>query len=301
MDQVADFGKRIARHFLFDDAPAIEVRPLRNSTLHIVHMRSEVDDHGETVPPIVPQDAFILLLQRKQLDLHRYWVDGHEVPVGPFAKGATCIAHLLRNPRKYFGTPFDVLLFYIPRVALDELADQHDATRIEGLHFPDGFVDLVVGQLGESLLPAVDKVDAINTLFAGYVMLALVTHLARVYGGMQYVTHLARGGLTPFQVRRAKELLTTNLEAGLPLSAIARECGLSTSHFARAFKRTVGEPPHRWLAAYRVEQAKKLLLSSDTPLSEIALACGFGEQSYFTRAFSGAVGTSPGVWRRAHR
>lgn len=300
MVQVVTFGKQIAQHFLFDDAPAIDVQPLRHSTLHVVRMRSDVDDHGETTP-IVPEDAFMLLLQRKQLDLHRYWADGHEVAVEPFAKGGMCITHLQRNPRKYFGSPFDMLLFYIPRAALNELAQEHDATRIEALYCPDGLVDPVVGELGECLLPTFDNEDAINKLFSGYVMLALETHLAGSYGGMQYVTHMARGGLAPFQVLRAKELLTANLEGGLPLAAIARECGLSTSHFARAFKRTVGAPPHHWLAAYRVEQAKTLLLRSDMPLSEIALACGFGEQSYFTRVFSRTVGTSPGVWRRDRR
>jgi AraC family transcriptional regulator len=293
------FSKRIAEHFLLDKAPFLRVRPLRRATVHIVRMRSDEHDHGITTP-IVAEDAFMVLLQRKQLDLHRYWADGHEIPVEPFAKGAMCITHLQRNPRKYFGTPFDMLLFYISRIALNELVEEHDAVGIDALHCPDGTVDPIVGQLGESLLPTFDTPDEVATLFVSYVVLALETHLARTYGGMR-VPRVVRGGLTPPQVRRAKELLTADLEGSLSLAAIARECGLSPSHFARAFRQTVGQPPHRWLAAYRVEQAKSMLLGSDLPLINIALACGFGEQSYFTRVFTRAVGTSPGAWRRARR
>jgi AraC family transcriptional regulator len=40
-------------------------------------------------------------------------------------------------------------------------------------------------------------------------------------------------------------------------------------------------------------------LSSTLPLADIALICGFGDQSYFTRIFTRSVGASPGAWRRA--
>jgi AraC family transcriptional regulator len=70
------------------------------------------------------------------------------------------------------------------------------------------------------------------------------------------------------------------------------------SHFARAFKKTTGVAPHKCLSDLRVEEAKRVMLTTKLPLADTALICGFGDQSYFTRVFSRNVGCSPGTWRR---
>jgi AraC-like DNA-binding protein len=109
---------------------------------------------------------------------------------------------------------------------------------------------------------------------------------------------IPRGGLAPWQAHRAKALMDTNLGAKLPLSQLAEECGLSTRHFARAFRQTTGVPPHRWLLGRRVDRAKDLLRDPALSLAEVALACGFADQSHFTRMFTTVVGVTPGLWRR---
>jgi AraC-like DNA-binding protein len=106
------------------------------------------------------------------------------------------------------------------------------------------------------------------------------------------------GGLAPWQERRAKEIIDANLGGDVSLAELARECGLSTSHFARAFRRTTGTAPHQWLLRRRVEKARHLLGDRKSALSEVALACGFADQSHFTRVFAKISGTSPGAWRR---
>ena len=107
-----------------------------------------------------------------------------------------------------------------------------------------------------------------------------------------------RGGLAPWQVRRAKEILSANLDGGVPLKEVARECRLSVSHFSRAFRRTMGVAPHHWLLTHRIEVAKEKLRDSRLSLSDVALACGFADQSHLTRVFTRMVGVSPGAWRR---
>jgi AraC-like DNA-binding protein len=108
----------------------------------------------------------------------------------------------------------------------------------------------------------------------------------------------ARGGLAPWQLRRAETLMSENLSVQVSLGKVAEECGLSVRHLARAFRQSTGVPPHRWLLDRRVERAKELLPNAKLSLSDIALACGFGDQSHFTRTFTAAVRLSPGVWRR---
>jgi AraC-like DNA-binding protein len=106
--------------------------------------------------------------------------------------------------------------------------------------------------------------------------------------------------LAPWQQRRATELLCADLAENQPLERIAAECRLSASHFARAFKHTMGIPPHQWLTNARINMACDLMLRSALPLAQISSMCGFSDQSHFSRMFSRIEGISPGAWRRQH-
>jgi transcriptional regulator GlxA family with amidase domain len=88
------------------------------------------------------------------------------------------------------------------------------------------------------------------------------------------------------------------LDQSFPVSAVADACGLSVNHFSRAFRRSLGKPPHRWLLDRRIDRARELLRATAMSLADIALACGFAEQSHFTRVFTRTVGMPPGAWRR---
>jgi AraC family transcriptional regulator len=136
-------------------------------------------------------------------------------------------------------------------------------------------------------------------LFVDHVSLAVGVHVASTYGGMRPVSRPVRGGLAPWQERHAKEILCANLDGDVPLKEVARECRLSVSHFSRAFRRTMGVAPHHWLLTRRIEVAKEKLRDRGLSLSDVALACGFADQSHLTRVFTGMIGVSPGAWRRA--
>jgi AraC-like DNA-binding protein len=112
---------------------------------------------------------------------------------------------------------------------------------------------------------------------------------------------LCRGGLAPWQVSKIKQHIETNLTARLPTAELAALVRLSAKHFSRAFKVSVGCSPHAYIVLRRVAYAKKLLLGSDAPPSQVALACGFNDQSHFCRLFRRLTGISPSVWRRQHR
>src|SRR5262249_9541381 len=110
-----------------------------------------------------------------------------------------------------------------------------------------------------------------------------------------------RGGLAPWQLRRAYEFIDDNLNADPSIAEVAQQCRLSSSYFSRAFRRTSGFSPHRWLTKRRIDRAKELLCEPDLRLAEIAQGCGFVDQSHFARVFSRSEGCSPGQWRRMRR
>jgi AraC family transcriptional regulator len=105
--------------------------------------------------------------------------------------------------------------------------------------------------------------------------------------------------LAPWQARRATERFSAHLDGSVSLKEVAQECRLSVSHFSRAFRRTMGVAPHAWLLTLRIDAAKDQLRDRRMSLSDVALACGFADQSHLTRVFTRLVGISPGAWRRA--
>ena len=215
----------------------------------------------------------------------------------------TCVFYdLKRDPVALLDKPHHSLLFYLPRAALNAIADDAAAPRIGDLNYKPGVGvnDATISSLGSTILPALSHADQANRLFVDHVTLAAGIHLAsdlrRAATGSR---GRVRGGLAPWQERRAKEVLSANLDGSVPLKEVARECRLSVSHFSRAFRRTMGVAPHNWLLTRRIEVAKEKLRNTGLSLSEVALACGFADQSHLTRVFTGMVGVSPGAWRRA--
>jgi AraC-like DNA-binding protein len=107
-------------------------------------------------------------------------------------------------------------------------------------------------------------------------------------------------GLTRWQVRRARAFIAANVAASISTSDIAATCGLSRSYFTSAFRRATGQTPHQCLLRHRIEKAKQLLLG-ELNIADVALTCGFADQSHLTRTFSKHTGVSPGLWRRERR
>ena len=170
-----------------------------------------------------------------------------------------------------------------------------DALELEPGHCAE---DATARHLLLSLRPALERPAEANALFVDHVAAALCSHVAQTYGGVQRLRKLPRGGLAPWQEKRAKELLESDLSGEFPLSRLALECGLSVRHFTRAFRQSVGMPPHRYLLKRRIERARDLLRNPALSLLEVALACGFSDQSHFTRLFRASMDMSPGAWRR---
>jgi AraC-like DNA-binding protein len=214
--------------------------------------------------------------------------------------GATYLYDLKRDPRYVINKPFHSLFFYLPRSALDGLTEQSRTPRVGELacELGIGHDDAIVRHIGASLQEGLRRPDETNQLFIDHMMVALTAHVAQAYGGLRPGSEPTRGGLAPWQVKRACERLDSDLGGKLSLQQIAAEFDLSVSHFSRAFRTSTGLPPHQWLLRQRVKAAKQLMSVRGLPLSEIAISAGFANQSHFTRVFSAAVGVSPAAWRR---
>ena len=111
----------------------------------------------------------------------------------------------------------------------------------------------------------------------------------------------AKGGLPPKTLRRVQEYIDSHLNENIDLEILAALSGLSLHYFARAFKQSTGIPPYGYVLRRRLDKARELLVRTDVPLADIALATGFSDQSHLARHFRQTIGVSPGIFRRSHR
>jgi len=294
------YGAQMAAHLHLDSAPVLAVKTLGKAQLAVTRLRSETG-LSEMSDPIPTEKAFIVTLHLRSNRSVEVWVGQQRIPTGPYPKGGVGIVDLQYGARVFTPNPFDCLQFYLSRAALDEMTRDHGTPRIDTLEWPHGKFDPNLHHLAMSIMPAFENPEGTSRLFIDQVVLALLAYAAHTYGGMRTDYKMARGGLAPWQMRRATELLRERLDSEVSLSEVAAECELSVSHFARSFKQAIGQTPHRWLIDRRLDEAKKLMLTSSLGLSEIAIGCGFADQASFSRAFKRVSGTSPGDWRRTCR
>jgi AraC-like DNA-binding protein len=126
-------------------------------------------------------------------------------------------------------------------------------------------------------------------------------NLAPAQDGIPPIPTLAVGGLTPRTLSRVRDYVETHLAEPIGLEALANITGLSRCYFARAFKRSMGMPPHHYLMQRRLECAKRLLAETNMSLAQIALESGFSDQSHFSRRFRDRIGLTPRAYRRLGR
>ncbi|HSK40308.1 MAG TPA: AraC family transcriptional regulator [Arenibaculum sp.] len=162
------------------------------------------------------------------------------------------------------------------------------------------FLDRRLLHLARLLEAELTSARPIDPLYGDSLFVAMLVVLSDLYDAGRGSAP-KRGGLAPWQLRRATEYIQAHLGERVELGDLSRTVGLSQSYFCRAFRAATGIAPHQWQIEARMRRAKQLLIENGSSIAEIALDTGFADQAHFTRTFTRKVGTSPGAWRRANR
>jgi AraC family transcriptional regulator len=155
----------------------------------------------------------------------------------------------------------------------------------------------IAADLAEEMQGAAYGKDAVIAALLEQMMIHLLRNFIKVQRS-DYL-ELSRAGLVDRRVRRAVELMQTQMERELSLSEIAAAAYLSPFHFARLFKKLMGTSPHSYLAALRINRAQLLLADPNLSITEVSARVGYASSSHFTRAFRNATGLTPRAYRSA--
>jgi len=155
----------------------------------------------------------------------------------------------------------------------------------------DPTIDAVIRAAWEEMV----RPGAVTRLYADGVVQMLIAVLLRLRGE---ALRSEPGGLAPWQLNRVMEMMIAHYNSDLSIRDLADAVGLSTAHFARAFRATTGTPPHRRQIELRMERAQLLLAQPGLSLTDVAFEVGYGSQQAFARVFHAQMGISPSEFRR---
>jgi AraC family transcriptional regulator len=159
------------------------------------------------------------------------------------------------------------------------------------------FDDDGIWQTVLKLKAQIGSADAGDRLYAEALGAVLAHEIMRLDDGVPVLLPM-RGGLAARQQRRIVEFIEEHLADDFPLATLANLAQLSTYHFARAFKRSFGIPPHRYRTNRRIERARALLADPKTSVADVAVEVGFSGASAFAATFRRTTGQTPTDYRR---
>lgn len=223
----------------------------------------------------------------------------HHATSHDFSENAFYIRNLSDDYKADLCTPFDFMLFQISPSSLTKIADDADVGGVSMLLPATAGKDIVLANLARALLPALQRPEEASALFLDQMTTAIGTYLVQRYGTRPVPTAVRTPVLSRAHEQMAKSILLDHIEGDVSIAAVAEACHLSRGYFIRAFREATGVTPYQWLLNQRIDRARELIRTSNAPLAEIAVACGFADQSHFTRVFTSLVGTTPGTWRRS--
>lgn len=102
------------------------------------------------------------------------------------------------------------------------------------------------------------------------------------------------------RISKALHAIETNWQSPPDLESLARKCNMSVSTFQRRWKESMGITPARYALGLRLQEACRLLIETSNSIAEIACACGFDDEFYFSRCFRRQLGSPPRTYRKEH-
>lgn len=199
-----------------------------------------------------------------------------------------------------WNVPKENLLLALAPEQLGKLAGlEFDREDFEFRPPAEGHVDEEALLLARLVREEFQRGKSLNHLYLDSLLTVFSTHFLRNYSSLpNSPAPRYRGGLSPRAWRDVQEYVRANIGEQLTIERLAFIAGLSPSHFLRAFRQTVGQSPHQYILATRLELAEHYVITTDMPLARIASLTGFANHSHLTASMRRHKFTTPSALRR---
>ena len=198
--------------------------------------------------------------------------------------------------------PIDFVHLYVHPSRLNALIASKYDRDAAGVALDEGIgiADPMLAQLMREMLAESTAEELGAHSYLDALLDAALAHLARRHSNLVAPVQPLRSALSQQRLRRVSDYIEAHFAQPVRLDDLAAAAGLSRFHFSRSFQAAMGEAPMAYLVRRRLEEAKRLLRTSDLRVSEIAQACGLGAASQFAALFKRATGFMPSAYRRQH-
>ncbi|EAQ45234.1 Transcriptional Regulator, AraC family protein [Roseobacter sp. MED193] len=256
----------------------------------------------QAAPNQMPEDEFdehhVLLNLNRNVHRVQNWRDG-ELRDFMFHKDEIVVTPAgMRSGWRWHGTS-DVIVITLDPVKVAQFAQSELGILLDPQQFCDlpQFSDPDLCAAGVILRDALETDDMSSAVMFEAMSRVFLVKLLQKYGKRRAEEVDLSARFTSRHYQSVLFYIQTRLDRTITVDQLAAEAGMSSSHFARLFKETLGSTPMQYVMAYRIEQAIRMMEDTARPLGDIALACGFADQAHFTRSFKQVVGQTP----RTHR
>ena len=152
--------------------------------------------------------------------------------------------------------------------------------------------DVTVWALCAQMRSALLSEHPVDGLAMDALVHALARHAVVTYGGIS-APKRGSGKLSAPRLRRVADFIDAGLHGPIALADLARVACLSVFHFSRAFRNSTGLPPHRFVAARRMQRARQMLACSNSTIEHIAWEVGYASVPHFRDCFRAHFGVAP--------
>lgn len=270
-------------------------RPSTTGPSSLVDVEEVSATKGELLVPAVREVNLALLLSNHTVS----WRDSLGRQTKEVRPGTVALCRFGESVEFELRDPVDYAVVLLRNEALEQVRGETRQCLGEDLQAQPALEDPTLRELMQILHR--EKRDGFQNgpFFLDGVATALASYLVRQYSITSRREQKFTGGISPSMLRRSIEFMDARLDGTLRLSELAREAGLSASHFVRSFRQSTGKTPYQYLLLRRVERARLAMQDRRASLAEVALVSGFADQHHLSRVFRRVTGLTPSNYRRS--
>jgi AraC family transcriptional regulator len=271
---------------------------VEKNSLHTRHMAIEhLIMPGSTVdfPPLT-EHAIVVALTHQSRQVNQFGGGAYD--------GVQSVGEFFLLPARvpaffHWDIPHDVLALTIHPKGLQQVAAETECLNPDNVELRSVLLshDPQLATIIQSFHAEMNQVGMGGRLYSESLANILNIHLLRQYCTQTLCLRRYEGGLGRHTLKKILEYIESHLDQDLSLDTLASLANLSKYHFIDLFKQSMTMTPHQYVIQQRIQRAKELLSDRTLAISDVGLACGFANQSHFTRLFRKHTGVPPKAYR----